>query len=217
MFEVPKDIPAEAARDVETALKNFFESRKGKRKGKKVLFPRKKKKGKSKDTFRLPSEVVVVKESSIGLDLGIKSLVTYSNGVQKEGPKSLKKKEKKLNRLSRRLSKKHVPGKLRSRNAIKAANKIASLHMRITNIRKDFREKETTRLARKYDLVCVESLNVQGMVKNRRLAKSISDQSFGAFVATLERKQEKTRDVRNGSLESWDFLSFIKAMSKVRG
>ncbi len=63
MFEVPKDIPAEAARDAETALKNFFESRSGKRKGKKLLFPRKKKKGKSKDSFRLPSEVVVVKES----------------------------------------------------------------------------------------------------------------------------------------------------------
>ena len=276
MFEVPKDISAEAARDAETALKNFFESRSGKRKGKKLLFPRKKKKGKSKDSFRLPSDVVVVKESvddkvvrvklgklgiikllepislktwrvtsatvsrragryfisfsvrrpekarirnvtkplSIGLDLGIKNLVTYSNGAQKEGPKSLKKKEKKLKRLSRRLSNKHVTGKSRSRNAIKAAVKIASLHMKITNIRKDFREKETTRLARSYDLVCVESLNVQGMVKNHCLAKSISDQSFGAFVAALERKQET---FGMGVLKVGTFFSFIKAMSKVRG
>lgn len=66
LLEVPKDIASEACRDLETALKNFFESRSGKRKGPKIEFPKKKKKGKAKDSFRLPGEMVKILEEKDG-------------------------------------------------------------------------------------------------------------------------------------------------------
>jgi putative transposase len=128
---------------------------------------------------------------SIGVDLGVKSLVSYSNKTSKEGPKSLKKALKKLARLQKRASRKYKKGERASKNLERARKKVAALHLKITNVRKDFIEKETTRISRKYDLICVETLNVKGMVRNHKLARSLSDQSFGNFISTLERKQTK--------------------------
>lgn len=138
--------------------------------------------------------------------MGIKTLVAYSNKTVKEGPKALKKGLKKLIKLQKRMSKKYKAPTSdertnektnektyhrQSNRYMKAKKKVANHHFKIANVRKDFLEKETTRLALKYDLILVEDLNVAGMKKNRKLARAISDQAFGRFVSTLERKQLK--------------------------
>ncbi len=111
---------------------------------------------------------------SVGLDLGITNLATLSDGTKIGAPKPLKNKLKKLQRLNKQFSRKQTG----SNNRAKAKTKLSRLHYQISCIRKDFLHKLTTYLINTYDTIAIEELNVKGMVKNKKLARSINDLGF---------------------------------------
>lgn len=120
----------------------------------------------------------------VGIDLGVTSLVALSNGDKVANPKGFKAKRVKLKRVQKALSRK-VKG---SNNRRKAALKVAKAHQEIRDARKDFLHKLTTQLVRENQTIAVEDLAVKNMVKNRNLALSISDASWGELVRQLEYK-----------------------------
>ncbi len=117
-----------------------------------------------------------------GLDVGIKKFLVCSNKREFDNPKFLRRSEKKLKRLSRRHSKKKKGSKNRKKSIIKLANQ----HIKITRQREDFHKKLARQLARDIKYIGIENLNIKGMVKNHRLAKSISDVSWGSFFSYLK-------------------------------
>lgn len=121
---------------------------------------------------------------SIGIDLGIKHLAVDSNGVEHPNNKYLAKSEKKLARLQRQLSRKPNGSKRHE----KARIRVARLYEHIANQRNDQLHKLTTQLVRENDIICIEDLNVAGMVRNRHLAKAISDVGMGEFRRQLQHK-----------------------------
>jgi putative transposase len=132
------------------------------------------------------SDPIRENQASIGIDLGVKCAITCSDGAKYDAPKALKKNIRKLKRLSRQHSHK-VKG---SRNRKKSAMKLAILHARITNIRKDWLHKITTTLTRQYTLIGVETLNVQGMMSNHHIARAIADIGFFEFKRQLTYKAD---------------------------
>ena len=120
----------------------------------------------------------------IGIDLGIKDLVIDSNGNKYSNPKYQQKFENKIKHLNRLYSKK-TKG---SKNQEKARLKLAIAHEKLSNKRKDYLHKLTTKLIKVNDIICIENLNVKGMTKNHHLAKAIQDASFGTLVRMLKYK-----------------------------
>jgi putative transposase len=243
--EVSKCVPQEAFRDLERGLHAFWESRRGKRSGPRVHFPRFKQKGRSKDRFRLTGAIhlheravtlprigtirvfedaagwveriaagsvrvtsaSVTREAgrwfvapaveaeraipaspgagdTIGVDLGLLSLATLSDGTVVPGPKALKLGLRKLRRLSRAHRRK-VRG---SRNRARAARQLARHHAKVAAIRLDHLHKLTTTLAKTHGRIVVEDLNVKGMLGNRQLARAIGDSGFGELRRQLAYK-----------------------------
>ncbi|GGA43317.1 RNA-guided endonuclease TnpB family protein [Okeania sp. KiyG1] len=227
------------------AYQNFFQSTKGKRKGKPVK-PPKFKSRKSRQTARFtkggfkvgqhkvylakigklkivwsrelpaaPSSVTVIKDSanryflsfvveiqpetlaktdnSVGIDLGIKTFATLSNGQKIDAPKPLKKRINKYRKLSKSLSKK-TKGSYRYE---KARVRVAKFHAKLKDTRTDFLHKLSTEIIRENQTIVLEDLNVSGMVKNRKLSRAISDLGWRQFRTFLEGKAEKYgRDFR---------------------
>ena len=233
----------EAFRDLDRALRDFTKSRKGERKGRRLGFPRLKKRGKCRDSFRFGAGVMrcagrtvtlprlgtlrthestrklarklengtarilsatvtrtaqrwhvsftvevdrAIPErhprpgSAVGVDLGIKTLLTGVDDrgrvVTVNGPKALRSSLRHLRRASRAHSRK-ANG---SANRRKSAARLARIHARVASVRADAMHKATTSIAARYATVVSEDLNVAGMTRNRRLARAISDQGFGA-------------------------------------
>ncbi len=241
----------EAFRDLDRALRDFVKSRKGQRKGRRLGFPRFKKRGRCQDSFRfstgamrcagatvtLPrlgtlrthestrklarrvengsarmlsatvsrtaqrwfvSFTCEVERaipgrhprpgSAIGIDLGVTTLLTGVDDAGKvvivAGPKALRASLRSLRRASRAHSRTARGGA----NRRKAAARLARIHVRAANVRADLLHKATTELACRYQTVVCEDLNVAGMLANRRLARAIADQGFGAARRMLAYK-----------------------------
>lgn len=132
-----------------------------------------------------PWEVPPRKNQAVaGIDLGIKAMATCSDGTTFDNPMPLRKELKKLKRLNRRLSRK-VKG---SKNRAKAKAKVAKLHYRIANVRKDALHKATTEIVRKFSAVGIEDLNVKGMTANHKIARAIGDVGLYEFRRQLTYK-----------------------------
>jgi putative transposase len=230
--------------DLGVAYKNFFDSLKCKRKGKKVGTPKFKKKTNRqsarfvKTGFSIkgnqvylakignvkpiwsrklpssPSSVTVIKDcanryflsfvvevepvnieaknQSIGIDLGIKTFAVMSNGEKAQSP-DYSKLDRKIRKLQKKLARQPKDSKRRNKTRIK----IAKLHNQITDTRQDFLHKLSTKIVNENQVIVLEDLNVSGMVKNRKLARSISLQGWRQFRTLCEGKAEKfNRDFR---------------------
>ncbi|BDI19862.1 transposase [Nostoc cf. commune SO-36] len=224
--------------DLGIAYKNFFDSFKGKRKGKKVGRPKfKKKTNQQSARFRIggfsfqgeqvyltkignvspiwsrvlpsaPSSVTVIKDCanryflsfvveiepvcidakhiSIGIDLGIKTFAVMSDGTKAESPK-YSTLDRKIRKLQKKLARQPKESKRRNTTRIK----IAKLHNRMADTRKDFLHKLSTKIVSENQAIVLEDLNVSGMVKNRKLSRAISLQGWREFRTLCEGKSEK--------------------------
>lgn len=125
---------------------------------------------------------------AVGIDLGIKTLATLSDGTVIENPRCLAASERRLKKAQKALSRK-VKG---SNRRAKARAKVARIHAHVANQRLDAIHKATTWLAETYSHISIEDLNAAGMARNHRLAKAVSDASFGEFRRQLEYKTART-------------------------
>ena len=134
-----------------------------------------------------PVKQSATSKTLIGIDLGLTSYATVSNGIKIDNPRHLQHALKRVQCLHRRLSKK-TKG---SQNWEKARRQLARCYERIANQRADFHHKLSTRLIRENQAIIVESLNVRGMLRNRRLAKAISDAAWSSLLTMLQYKAEQ--------------------------
>ncbi len=132
----------------------------------------------------LPDAIPVKRPAAVGIDVGLNRLATLSTGEGVENQAFLKTALKKLRQANKRLHRRK-PG---SKNREKARRQVARLHYRIACLREDALHKVTTRLANSYGIVGVETLNLKGLLKNRRLARSFSDAALGTLRRLLEAK-----------------------------
>ncbi len=242
--------------DLQTAFKNFFESRSGKRKGPKMGFPRfKSKHGKQSARYPsngfalvnnqlvlakvgavkvkwsrplpaapssatvtknkagqyhvsfvvevMPVDVLPVRES-IGIDLGIKVFGFPSVGKPILSP-GYQRLYRKVARTSRKLAR-----QVKGSNRWQATKrKLAKLHLKVANLRKDFLHKQSTKLICENQTVSLENLNVSGMLKNRRLSRAITQQGWSAFRAMLEAKAKMHTDRTVSIISRWEPTSQI--------
>lgn len=145
---------------------------------------------------RTHPNVSLEKHTKVGIDLGIKSALILSDGIAVENPKPLKKNLRKIKRLSRQLNKRthartkqeRLSGVKKSNNYKKLSAKLSNAHRKVASIRRDFMQKVTTILTTHYSHIALEDLNVKGMIRNHRLAQSMSDVAFGELARKMEYK-----------------------------
>jgi putative transposase len=245
LAEVPSVALVQSVNDARRAWRNFFHSRSGKRKGRKVGWPRMKSKKNCRQSFRLtrngfrlrpngtleiakvgqvrvrwsrelpsePSSVTIVREPDghyyasfvvellatplevaereAGVDMGIMRLATIAdtNGLRTDvsNPRHLQRKLRKLRRLQRQQSRREKG----SNNRDKARRKIAIAHGAVAHARRDYHHKQALALIRDNQVIYVEDLNIAGMVRNKQLARAISDAGWAQFARLIREKAEK--------------------------
>ena len=140
------------------------------------------------ENIKTPDKPIVTEDTTIGIDLGIKDFAILSDGRKFANPKYLLKNLKRLQVLQKRLSRKQKG----SKNREKARLKVALQHEKITNLRKDFLHKITYKLTHENQVntICLETLSVSNMLKNHKLARSISDVSWSSFNDLIDYKAE---------------------------
>lgn len=134
----------------------------------------------------LPDKKHVSKNTSVGIDLGIKHFAVLTNGDVVDNPRHLKGNLSRLKCLQRRASRKNKG----SANRRKASKKIAIINERIANMRGDFLHKFSDAITKQYDTICVEDLNIKGMISNHKLAQSIADVGWATAVQFLKYKSD---------------------------
>jgi len=245
LAEVASVALVQSVRDAHRAYSNWFDSLKGRRKGRKVGHPRFTSRTDTRPSFRLtrngftvrpngrlylakigdvrvrwsrdlpspPSSVTVIREpdghyyasfvveieptplpstsQECGVDLGVSRLATVATttGVRMDiaNPKHLARKLRKLARLEREKARRAKGGA----NRAKSRRKVAVQHGKVSRARRDYHHKQALTLVRENPAVHVEDLNVAGMVRNRSLARAVSDAGFGQFVRLLEEKAKR--------------------------
>lgn len=134
----------------------------------------------------IPNKAPIDESKAVGVDLGIKTFATLSDGTEIQNPKYLKNALKKLKRVQRSVSRKKMGSNSR-KNAVKL---LARQYEKVTNKRKDFLHKTSKYLIDHYDTICLETLSASNMVKNHRLAQALSDINIGTFNAYMDYKAE---------------------------
>lgn len=146
-----------------------------------------------KNDKELPEKNKIKKETTVGIDVGLKTFATISDGTVFENPKYLHKQLARLRVELRKLDRKYKRGiktDLQSKGWHKQKLVVAKLHEKIKNQRTDFLHKTSTAIVKHHDTICLEDLNISGMIKNRCLSKAISDVSWYEFKVMLEYKAE---------------------------
>lgn len=137
-------------------------------------------------SFRVDEPIALMPEATgeIGIDLGLTAFAAFSDGTKHQAPRPLRRKMADLKRAQKALSRKQKG----SKNRDKARIRVAKIHQKISDIRRDDLQKLTTRLVRENQTLVIEDLNVSGMMANHSLAGAIGDSGWGEFVRELEYK-----------------------------
>ena len=138
------------------------------------------------DEKHVPEKQLFDEENTLGIDLGISHFLITSDGLKVQNPRHLKNNLKKLKREQRKLSRKRKG----SNNRKKQRLRVSKIHEKIKNVREDFQHKWSTKLIRENQAICLETLNIKGMLKNKRLAQHISDVGWYSFLEKLKYKSE---------------------------
>ena len=136
------------------------------------------------DTYEFKE--VIIPKSIVGIDIGIKKLLTLSDGITFDNNKYIEKYEKRIKRLQRELSRK----KKRSSNYYKCKNKISILYRKLKNARKYYLHNITKKITDEYDIIICEKLNTKHMIEKKKLSKKISDATFSEILRQLEYKSK---------------------------
>lgn len=135
----------------------------------------------------LPMPEISLEGKLLGIDVGLTDLAVTSNGSKFDNPRHIKRAERNLKRKQQKLSRKDKASKKRN----KARILVAKAHEKISNARKDYLHKLSTRLVNENQVIAVEDLHVKGMMKNPNLSKAISDVGWGMFTVMLKYKTAK--------------------------